>query len=298
MTRAVTIAELGDQNTFVVDGNNQRVGIASANPTTTLDVGGTVTATSFVGDGTGLTGVAATDNIITGTAATFTGGVTISGASNVNVTGVITATSFSGDATGLTGIAATDNIITGTAATFTGGVNISGASNINVSGVITATSFVGDATGLSGTPDITVRNVTGVAATFAGVLTYEDVTNVDSIGIITARSGINLTGGRYTNGVNAMGALDVNMSLGNYFTKTITTGINTFTFSNPPSSGTVGSFTLELTQTGGTADWPTEVKWPEDTAPTLSTGKTHLFVFITDDGGSRYRGAALANYVN
>lgn len=116
MTRAVTIAELGDQNTFVVDGNNQRVGISSANPTVTLDVGGdvnvsgTLTATAFVGDGTGLTGVASTDNIITGTAATFTGGVTISGgttisgASNVNVTGVITATKFVGDGSELTGV--------------------------------------------------------------------------------------------------------------------------------------------------------------------------------------------------
>ena len=52
---------------------------------------GVCTASSFVGDGTGLTGVASTDNIITGTAATFTGGVNISGASNINVTGIITA---------------------------------------------------------------------------------------------------------------------------------------------------------------------------------------------------------------
>lgn len=57
---------------------------------------GIVTAASFVGDGTGLTGVASTDNIITGTAATFTGGVNISGASNISVTGIITATSFDG----------------------------------------------------------------------------------------------------------------------------------------------------------------------------------------------------------
>ena len=104
MTRAVTIAELGDQSTFTIDGNNQRVGIASANPTVTLDVGGVVVATAFTGDGTGLTGVASTDNIITGTAATFTGGVTVSGASNVNVTGVITATSFVGDGSELTGV--------------------------------------------------------------------------------------------------------------------------------------------------------------------------------------------------
>ena len=63
MTRAVTIAELGDQSTFTIDGNNQRIGIASANPTATLDVGGdanvsgVLTATSFVGDGANLTGV-------------------------------------------------------------------------------------------------------------------------------------------------------------------------------------------------------------------------------------------------
>ena len=110
MTRGETIAELGDQSTFTIDGTNQRVGISSANPTVTLDVGGdanvsgTLTATSFSGDGTGLTGVASTDNIITGTAATFTGGVTVSGASNVNVTGVITATSFVGDGSELTGV--------------------------------------------------------------------------------------------------------------------------------------------------------------------------------------------------
>ena len=38
---------------------------------------GIVTATSFVGDGTNLTGVASTENIITGTAATFTSTVDI-----------------------------------------------------------------------------------------------------------------------------------------------------------------------------------------------------------------------------
>ena len=78
--------------------------VLQVNPTVTLDVGGVVVATAFTGDGTGLTGVASTDNIITGTAATFTGGVTISGASNVNVTGVITATKFVGDGSELTGV--------------------------------------------------------------------------------------------------------------------------------------------------------------------------------------------------
>ena len=48
---------------------------------------GIITAVSFVGDGSGLTGVASTDNIITGTAATFTGGVSIN---DLSVTGNIT----------------------------------------------------------------------------------------------------------------------------------------------------------------------------------------------------------------
>ena len=104
MTRAVTIAELGDTNVFSVDGTNNRVGIGSTQPTVKLDVNGVVVATAFTGDGTGLTGVASTDNIITGTAATFTGGVNISGASNINVTGIVTATSYRGDGSSLTGV--------------------------------------------------------------------------------------------------------------------------------------------------------------------------------------------------
>ena len=68
-------------------------GTLSAN---NINATGIVTATSFVGSGSGLTGVASTDNIITGTAATFTAGI--------NVTGVVTATSFVGDGSELTGV--------------------------------------------------------------------------------------------------------------------------------------------------------------------------------------------------
>ncbi len=105
MTRAVPIAELGDQSTFTIDGNNQRVGIASANPTVTLDVGGVVVATAFTGDGAGLTGVATTDNIITGTAATFNSLVNVGSNIKIDATsGIATATAFTGDGAGLTGV--------------------------------------------------------------------------------------------------------------------------------------------------------------------------------------------------
>ena len=39
MTRAVQIAELGDQNVFTVDGDNSRIGIGTTNPQALLQVG-------------------------------------------------------------------------------------------------------------------------------------------------------------------------------------------------------------------------------------------------------------------
>jgi len=97
--------------------------------------------------------------------------------------------------------------------------------------------------------------------------------------------------------VKTVSALELDLRTGNYFIKTIS-GNSTFTFANPAASGTVTAFTLELTHSGGTVTWPSSVKWNADTAPTLTTGKTHLFMFVTDDGGTRYRGSALVDYVN
>ena len=51
MTRAVQIGELGDSNVFKIDGDNNRVGIGSTQPTVKLDVDGVVVATAFTGDG-------------------------------------------------------------------------------------------------------------------------------------------------------------------------------------------------------------------------------------------------------
>ena len=168
---------------------------------------------------------------------------------------------------------------------------------------------------------IVVGSVTGTTGSFSGsvsvggTLTYEDVTNIDSVGIVTARTGVRVNAGGlvvtagistlgagvsvtgpYKENITAIGALNIDCSAGNYFTKTIA-GISTFTFSNVPT-GCAYAFTLELTHSSGTADWPASVKFPADTAPTLTAGKTHLFMFITDDGGTRFRGSSLVDYVN
>ena len=115
------------------------------------------------------------------------------------------------------------------------------------------------------------------------------------IGQTSPASKLDLSG-NYASNITAVAALDIDCSTANYFTKTIN-GASTFTFSSPPASRAY-AFALELTHTSGTITWPTSVKWPKDTAPTLTTGKTHIFIFVTDDGGTRWRGASLVDYVN
>ena len=130
---------------------------------------GIVTATSFTGDGTGLTGVASTDNIQTGTPATFL--------SNVNITGVTTASGgFKGDLVGDVTGDVTGNADTATAletARNIGGVSFNGTGDITLPGV-NATgnqNTSGTAAGLSGSPSVELTNVVGAAASIAGIVT-------------------------------------------------------------------------------------------------------------------------------
>lgn len=102
--------------------------------------------------------------------------------------------------------------------------------------------------------------------------------------------------GSVRGGVTAVAALNIDCSAGNYFTKTIS-GNSTFTVSNVPASRAY-AFTLELTHTSGTITWFSGVEWPGGTAPSLTTGKTHLFTFVTQNGGTRWRGVANTNYTN
>lgn len=116
-----------------------------------------------------------------------------------------------------------------------------------------------------------------------------------AIGQANAASNVDLDlAGTYAQTVVAVPASDIDCSLGNYFTKTIS-GNTTFTISNVPISRAY-SLVLELTHTSGTVTWPSSVKFPGDSAPTLTDGKTSLFVLITDDGGTRFRAVTNVDY--
>lgn len=99
----------------------------------------------------------------------------------------------------------------------------------------------------------------------------------------------------YGEKVNALGsgggARDIDLTLGNVVTATVSSSTNTFTFSNPSASGTACSFTLILTNGGSqTVNWPASVDWPDATAPTLTTSGVDVLGFLTTNGGTTWYG--------
>ena len=105
-----------------------------------------------------------------------------------------------------------------------------------------------------------------------------------------------ITDGQIRSVVTALGAngSGIPVSSGNYFTATLSVD-STVTFVSPYPADSY-SLTYEVNHTGGTISWDSSIKWPADTAPTLTTGKTHLFMFVTDDSGTTWRGASLVDY--
>jgi len=179
--RIIGILTVG-RGSITFDGNNNNITVGSGITITgstgiieaTSIVTGVLTATTFSGDGSSLTGVGNTNNILTNAISvsgvstlgnTLVGGATtemvVGG--DLRVTGVITATSFSGDGSALTGVgaASTDNILTNaisvSGVSTLGNTVVGGATtemvvggNLRVTGVVTATSFSGDGSALTG----------------------------------------------------------------------------------------------------------------------------------------------------
>ena len=91
----------------------------------------------------------------------------------------------------------------------------------------------------------------------------------------------------------AMGAHDIDLSAGNYFTYTLS-GAQTLTVSNVASSGSVSAFVLEVTNGGSAAlTFFSGVTWAAATAPTLTAAGVDTLAFFTSDGGTTWRGFVL-----
>ena len=108
----------GSDNLLTIHSNNTTERVR-------VDSSGNLTATSFSGDGSSLTGVASTENIRTNTNATFL--------QNINVSGTVTATSYAGSGANLTNLPAGQ--LTGTIADARFPATLPAVSGANLTGI-------------------------------------------------------------------------------------------------------------------------------------------------------------------
>jgi hypothetical protein len=97
-----------------------------------------------------------------------------------------------------------------------------------------------------------------------------------------------------TNPTIAANALTLNLENGNHFYVTLNSAITTLTISNPPISGKIGSFTLELIMDGTARaiSWPSTVRWPAGTSPELTStlNRVDILTFYTRNAGTIWYG--------
>ena len=178
-----------------------------------------------------------------------------------NTTGEI---SFNNSSGFITSYTETDPIV----GAITGIVKADGAGNI--SAAIAGTDYL-----TSYTETSTLDDVVGRGAT--------TTTDVSINAELTAQS--------YNETLGTITASDLDLETGNVFEETISAN-TTYTFSNPPASGTAYGFTLKVSVTGTrTITWPTSVEWAGGTAPDApADGETDVYAFYTTDGGTTYYG--------
>jgi hypothetical protein len=123
---------------------------------------------------------------------------------------------------------------------------------------------------------------------------YAGTTHIASLGgtgnfLVTG----SLTGKQLIETRVTMPANNIDLSTGNFFTKTIS-GATTLTVSNIPTSGNAASFILDLTNGGSaTITWWSGVKWAGGVAPTLTSAGRDALGFFTHDAGTNWSGLVL-----
>ena len=119
------------------------------------------------------------------------------------------------------------------------------------------------------------------------------------VGIATAapQALFDLVGNEVTHMVDMGSGVNIDCSLGNFFLKTVG-GSVTFDIINLPAHRTY-SFSLLIHYNSGSITWPSVMVWPDNSAPTLTTGKKHLIMGVKcPDGTNNYRMSYLVNYAS
>jgi hypothetical protein len=248
---------------------------------------GIITAVSFVGDGAGLTGIASTDNIITGTAATFNtypvdinAGMTVAGVSSF--TGAISGSTanFSGNVTvgGVLTYEDVKNVDSIGIITARSGVDVDDfldvGSNIKLgnAGVITATTFKGDG-------DFVELDVDG----------HTNLDNVNVAGVATFASTVNAT---LFSGASQIGIQSAGTQIG--------AGITQLNFVGTGNTFAVNGTTVDISIAGGGGGTGAGGTWSTYTAGIATTKSVGVNTSNLDDTdltgiGNSFKGLYISN---
>ena len=263
-------------------------------------IGGIVTATQFIGDGSQLTSV----NVSAAGWTNITGGSPILYNTDLNEVGIGTSVTTGADATiGAVGASGTSllvhgearfaGIITANDVTITGFTTVTGDYAIlNTGGQITA--------GIITTTDLVVGTALTTSSNKIGLGTDTPRTLLDVQGVLrTTALAEHVDSGLDITGIAPNRKIVLDLAQSSVFEVEVDDGIDVFELRNPPSDG--GTFTLKITQnsTGGHAvdvdsfkdlnlTTPIPVYWPGGVVPTVTTtaSRTDIYSFKFFDGSS------------
>ena len=177
---------------------------------------------------------------------------------------------------------------------------ISAVTSVSGTGTVSGLTLTGTVTDsgnltLGGTLAVAVSDVSGLGT---GVSTFlETPTSANLLAAVTDETGT----GSLVFGTNptfiglretkiVVAASNIDLSLGNFFTKTIS-GTTTLTVSNVPTTGVAGEFILDITNGGSAAvTWWSGIKWANGIVPSLSVAGRDSIGFYTYDGGTTWTG--------
>jgi hypothetical protein len=290
---------------FCVDGSGVGIG-TTANEYKLQVVGnsnfvGYVTATGFVGDGSGLTGLQ-NDSLWSGVSAGLGTGIYPNDLTRI---GIGTSAPRYDFEVGSPGTGAT-SLYVNNLATFADQVS---ANNVNVTGVITATNF--RLSGSSGSVNAGVITATTLLVGTGGTALTVSTTGRIGVGTTSPRDKLDVDGHlrlrTYSENVGVAsivaGVVTIDLSVAQTFTLELTSNVTQFTILNPPTGST--AFTMKLTQdaVGGRSvgidtfrngsGTPIPIYWSGGGAvPNVTTtaSRADIYSFKTFDSGSSFYG--------
>ena len=278
-----------DGTAYIDTGSIDTANVATLNVSGNADVDGDLTVTGDIN--ASITGVAATADALT-TARTITIAGVTSGAANFdgssNITITTTGLTLGGTAVTATGaeINVLDDMTASTAELNTLDGITASTTELNKLDGVTATTA--EFNYLSGVTSNIQTQLDGKLTDFS-LESYTGDVDIDGELVVTS---YNETFIAVTSSSNAT---TIDCEAGNVFSHTLSEN-TTFTFSNPPASGTAYGFSLKIVQdasgSGYTITWPSSVDWSFARTPTLSNTASAVdqLVFYTHDGGTTWYG--------